>query len=51
MGRLASVVVVSILISGPVSGCGCLAPDSYGTNPACQKYNTHYDLDRIYREE
>ena len=50
MRRFAPILLLSILISGLVSGCGCLAADSYWAKPACQKYHTHYDLDSIYYE-
>jgi hypothetical protein len=50
MGRLATLLAISALISSLLSGCGCLAADS-GDKPACQKYQTNWDLDRIYHEE
>jgi hypothetical protein len=49
MGRLEFILALSILISGLMSGCGCLAADAY-SKTACQKYHTHYDLDSIYWE-
>jgi hypothetical protein len=50
IGRLASMVVASVLISSLMSGCACLAANSY-SKPACQKYDTSYDLDSIFQEE
>ncbi len=50
MGRLAMLLTISVFISSLLSGCGCLAADSYD-KPACQKYHTNWDLDRIYHEE
>jgi hypothetical protein len=50
MGRVASVLAVLVLMSSLITGCGCLAADSY-EKPACQKYHTHWDLDSIYNEE
>lgn len=53
MGRLVSILLMSMLLIsalGVMSGCGCLAADSYWAKPACQKYHTHYDLDSIYWE-
>jgi hypothetical protein len=50
MGRVATISAVLVLIASLMSGCGCLAADSYD-QPACQKYHTNWDLDRIYNEE
>lgn len=50
MGRAASILAVLVLVSSFITGCGCLAADSYD-KPACQKYHTNWDLDRIYYEE
>jgi hypothetical protein len=50
MGRVASILAALILISSLITGCGCLAADSYD-KPACQKYHTNWDLDSIYNEE
>jgi hypothetical protein len=41
MGRVASIWAVLVLVSTLLTGCGCLAADSYG-KPACQKYNTDW---------
>jgi hypothetical protein len=43
MGRVASVLAVLVLISSLITGCGCLAADSY-EKPACQKYHTDWPL-------
>jgi hypothetical protein len=51
MGRGASILAALILISSLITGCGCLAADSYYDKPACQKYHTNWDLDSIYNEE
>jgi hypothetical protein len=50
MGRVASILAVLVLASSLITGCGCLAADSY-EKPACQKYHTNWDLDRIYNED
>jgi hypothetical protein len=50
MGRVASILAVLVLFSSLITGCGCLAADSY-EKPACQKYRTNWDMDRIYNEE
>ena len=46
MARVASIWAVLVLVSSLITGCGCLAADSY-EKPACQKYHTerqvHYD--------
>jgi hypothetical protein len=39
MGRVASILAVLVLSSNFITGCGCLAADSY-EKPACQKYHT-----------
>jgi hypothetical protein len=41
MGRVASIWAVLVLVSSLLSGCGCLAADSY-EKPACRKYNTDW---------
>jgi len=41
MGRVASIWAVLVLVSSLLSGCGCLAADSY-EKPACGKYNTDW---------
>ena len=51
MGRGASILAALILISSLITGCGCLAADSYYAKPECQKYHTHWDLDSIYYED
>ena len=43
MGRVASVLAVLVLTSSLITGCGCLAADSY-EKPACQKYHTDWPL-------
>ena len=50
MGRVSSILAVLVLSSSLITGCGCLAADSY-EKPACQKYHTNWDLDRIYNED
>jgi len=50
MGRVASILAVLVLFSSLITGCSCLAADSY-EKPACQKYRTNWDMDRIYNEE
>ena len=50
MGRVACILAVLILISSLITGCGCLAADSY-EKAECQKYHTNWDLDRIYNED
>jgi len=49
MRRVASILAV-FLASSLITGCGCLAADSYN-KPACQKYHTNWALGRIYNEE
>jgi hypothetical protein len=39
MGHVASIFAVLVLVSSLMTGCGCLAADSY-SKPACQKYDT-----------
>jgi hypothetical protein len=46
----ASILAVSVLASSLIAGCGCLGADTY-EKPACQKYHTNWNLDRIYNEE
>jgi hypothetical protein len=36
-----SFLAMLVLVSSLITGCGCLAADSYG-KPACQKYDTHW---------
>ena len=43
MGRVGSVLAVLVLMSSLITGCGCLAADSY-EKPACQKYHTDWLL-------
>jgi hypothetical protein len=43
MGRVASILAALVLISGLMTGCGCLAADSY-EKPECQKYHTNWPL-------
>ncbi|HEY3152323.1 MAG TPA: hypothetical protein VGK65_11730 [Candidatus Binatia bacterium] len=43
MGRVGSVLAVLVLMSSLITGCGCLAADSY-EKPACQKYHTDWPL-------
>jgi hypothetical protein len=50
MGRVASILAALVLASSLITGCGCLAADSY-EKPECQKYHTNWDLDRIYNED
>jgi hypothetical protein len=50
MGHVASILAALVLASSLITGCGCLAADSY-EKPACQKYHTNWDLDSIYKEE
>jgi hypothetical protein len=50
MRDIASVLAVLVLTSSLITGCGCLAANSY-EKPACQKYHTNWDLDRIYNED
>jgi hypothetical protein len=45
-----SLLAMLFLISVLMTGCGCLAADSY-EKPACQKYHTHWDMERIYDED
>jgi hypothetical protein len=44
MGRVASILAVLVLVSSLITGCGCLAADSY-EKPACQKYRSERSLD------
>jgi hypothetical protein len=44
MGRAAFILAVLVLVSSFITGCGCLAADSYD-KPACQKYHTDWPLD------
>jgi len=39
-----SLLAMLVLISSLITGCGCLAADSYG-KPACQKYHTNWPHD------
>lgn len=41
MGRVASILAVLVLSSSFITGCGCLAADSYEKS-ACQKYYTDW---------
>jgi hypothetical protein len=50
MRSIASLLAMLVLVSTLTAGCGCLAADSYD-KPACQKYHTNWDLDRIYDED
>ena len=43
MGRVASILAVLVLSSSFITGCGCLAADSYEKS-ACQKYYTDWPL-------
>jgi hypothetical protein len=42
MGHVASIFAVLVLVSSLMTGCGCLAADSY-SKPACQKYDTDWN--------
>jgi hypothetical protein len=44
MGRGGSILAALILISSLITGCGCLAADSYYAKPECQKYHTDWPL-------
>jgi hypothetical protein len=41
MNRATPMLVVLVLVSSLITGCGCLAADSYD-KPACQKYDTEW---------
>ena len=41
MNRATPMLVVLVLVSSLITGCGCLAADSYDKS-ACQKYDTEW---------
>ena len=50
MGRVALILAVVVFVASLLTGCGCLAADSYEKS-ACRKYRTNWGMDRIYNEE
>ena len=47
MRHVASILAALVLASSLITGCGCLAADSY-EKPVCQKYHTDWPLDYDY---